>query len=408
MAFEPLVITAAGQALLARALQGDTLTFTSAQMGDGTITTQTVGQMTALVHPVISLGIASINCADNTATIVSNFSNIVTDTFTGDGSTKNFALSAYPAALTAVTVGGTTVTDYAYTASSGQIVFQTAPTLGALIAVGYNMAAFSWREIGVFAADPDHPNDRAYDILYCYQNAGTEPYPIPAPDPTPYTEKITIKVYISQAQSVTITVASGLDAAGIAFDSTGIDGVTAETLQGAVEQLAEIAAGKADAETVTELTTQVTQLSTAVEGKAPAEHSHGNITADGKITVAATGATTGTGLEPVFAGTDNKLGKVTLAQARSMLKITPISTTTATLTASGWTTSDDTTTQTVNVTGVTATSVLLVSSAPANHTAWIEAGVYCSAQGAGTLTFTCTDTPEDSLTANIMIMEVAG
>lgn len=408
MAFEPLVITAAGQALLARALQGDALTFTRAQMGDGAITTQTVGQMTALVHPVISLGIASITCADNTATIVSNFSNIVTDTFTGDGATKTFTLSAYPAALTAVTVGGTAVTDYAYTASSGQIVFQTAPTLGALIAVGYSMAAFSWREIGVFAADPDHPNDRAYDILYCYQNAGTEPYPIPAPDPTPYTEKITIKVYISQAQSVTITVASGLDAAGIAFDSAGIDGVTAETLQGAIEQLAEIAAGKADAETVTELTTQVTQLSTAVEGKAAAEHSHGNITADGKITVAATGATTGAGLEPVFAGTDNKLGRVTLAQARRMLDITPISTTTATLTASGWTTSDDATTQTVSVTGVTATSVLLVSSAPANHTAWLEAGVYCSAQGAGTLTFTCADTPEDSLTANVMIMEVAG
>ena len=24
---------------------------------------------------------------------------------------------------------------------------------------------------GVFAADPDYPNDRSHDILYCYQNA---------------------------------------------------------------------------------------------------------------------------------------------------------------------------------------------------------------------------------------------
>lgn len=30
---------------------------------------------------------------------------------------------------------------------------------------------FYWREIGVFAADPDYPNDRSHDILYCYQNA---------------------------------------------------------------------------------------------------------------------------------------------------------------------------------------------------------------------------------------------
>ena len=32
-------------------------------------------------------------------------------------------------------------------------------------------AGFYWREVGIFCADPDNPNDRSKDILYCYQNA---------------------------------------------------------------------------------------------------------------------------------------------------------------------------------------------------------------------------------------------
>ena len=106
-----MIITDAGQALLARALRGDTLTFTSVQMGDGSLTTQTMASMSALVNRVISLPIGSITCADNTATIISSFSNIVTDTFTGDGQTKTFTLSAFPASLSTVTVAGNASTD---------------------------------------------------------------------------------------------------------------------------------------------------------------------------------------------------------------------------------------------------------------------------------------------------------
>ena len=36
-------------------------------------------------------------------------------------------------------------------------------------------------------------------------------------------------------------------------------------------------------------------------------------------------------------------------------------------------------------------------------TAWAAAGVYCSAQGAGTLTFTCSTVPTSALTANVLI-----
>lgn len=72
---------------------------------------------------------------------------------------------------------------------------------------------------------------------------------------------------------------------------------------------------------------------------------------------------------------------------------------TATLTVAGW----SGTTQTVSVTGVTADSILTVTYAPDSHDAWLDAGVYCSAQGAGTLTFTCESVPSAALTANIVI-----
>ena len=75
---------------------------------------------------------------------------------------------------------------------------------------------------------------------------------------------------------------------------------------------------------------------------------------------------------------------------------------TATLTVAGW----SGTTQTVSVTGVTANSILTVTYAPDSHDAWLDAGVYCSAQGEGTLTFTCATTPVAALTANIVIVGV--
>ena len=73
---------------------------------------------------------------------------------------------------------------------------------------------------------------------------------------------------------------------------------------------------------------------------------------------------------------------------------------TATLTVAGW----SGTTQTVSVTGVTTDSILTVTYAPASHDAWLDAGVYCSAQGAGTLTFACDTVPTAALTANIVIL----
>ena len=61
------------------------------------------------------------------------------------------------------------------------------------------------------------------------------------------------------------------------------------------------------------------------------------------------------------------------------------------------------TTATVNVTGVTASNDVIVAPAPASTTAWASAGIYCTAQGAGTLTFTCSTAPSEAVTANVMV-----
>lgn len=70
-----------------------------------------------------------------------------------------------------------------------------------------------------------------------------------------------------------------------------------------------------------------------------------------------------------------------------------------TLTVAGWSSNA----QTVSVAGVTADNAIIVCAAPASLTAYGEAGVYCSAQAAEELTFTCTETPSADLIVNILM-----
>lgn len=67
-----------------------------------------------------------------------------------------------------------------------------------------------------------------------------------------------------------------------------------------------------------------------------------------------------------------------------------------TLPSSGWSGN----TQTVSATGVTATNTVTTGPAPSSMNAAMQSGVYCSAQGQGTLTFTCSSAPSSSLTYN--------
>lgn len=77
-----------------------------------------------------------------------------------------------------------------------------------------------------------------------------------------------------------------------------------------------------------------------------------------------------------------------------------ITTATATLTVAGWSSNM----QTVNVTGVTSSNSVIVSAAPSSISDYSSAGVYCSAQGSGTLTFTCSSTPTSEITVNAMAL----
>ncbi len=74
-------------------------------------------------------------------------------------------------------------------------------------------------------------------------------------------------------------------------------------------------------------------------------------------------------------------------------------TATASLTVAGWSENG----QTVSVTGVTATNIVWVAPAPESQDAYGSAGIRATAQGEGTLTFTCTEVPTEALTVNVVI-----
>ena len=73
---------------------------------------------------------------------------------------------------------------------------------------------------------------------------------------------------------------------------------------------------------------------------------------------------------------------------------------TATLTAAGWSDSS----QTVAVEGVTASNTVFVAPDSASQEVWGKAGIVCTAQSAGSLTFTCKSAPTAAVTANIVIL----
>lgn len=77
-------------------------------------------------------------------------------------------------------------------------------------------------------------------------------------------------------------------------------------------------------------------------------------------------------------------------------------TTTAMLSASGWNSS--TKSQTITVAVVSADDDVVVTYAPDSHDAYVNAGVYCSAQADGSLTFKCNKIPSADLTVNIMLL----
>lgn len=74
--------------------------------------------------------------------------------------------------------------------------------------------------------------------------------------------------------------------------------------------------------------------------------------------------------------------------------------TTITLAAADWSSN----TQTVNVTGMTATGVVMVSPDPTDQSAYTNAGILCTAQAAGSLTFTCDTVPSGDIDVNVVML----
>ena len=73
---------------------------------------------------------------------------------------------------------------------------------------------------------------------------------------------------------------------------------------------------------------------------------------------------------------------------------------TITLTSADWSSN----TQTVSVTGVTSTGIIFVSPDPTDQSAYTSAGILCTAQAAGTLTFTCDTVPSGDLSVNVVML----
>lgn len=171
------VFTNAGKALHARALAGATLKFTKMQLGDGSRGSTAITDLKALVSPVASVGISGLRYSGDFAVISGMFSNA--DLHTG----------------------------------------------------------FNWNEIGLFAADPDAPEDRDRDILYCYQDAAGNPDYIPASDSELITKRISIAAITSNAANVTATFSANIGAADVTYDDTKTH-FGADNVQTALEVLA--------------------------------------------------------------------------------------------------------------------------------------------------------------------------
>ena len=100
----------------------------------------------------------------------------------------------------------------------------------------------------------------------------------------------------------------------------------------------------------------------------------------------------------IYYGSNNSQG-ITVPSVGGEMAVKQVNTT-ITLTSAGWSSN----TQTVNVTGMTATGLVFVSPVPTDQSAYTSAGIICSAQAAGTLTFTCTSVPSGNISVSVVML----
>lgn len=155
---------------------------------------------------------------------------------------------------------------------------------------------------------------------------------------------------------------------------------------------------------IADITDELGKKASSVNGQLP--DTDGVITVKAENIKASSGKTVQTELEgkqPQIASTGllkgSGNGSVTAAIPGVDYQL-PVKTATVTLSVSGWSENA----QTVSVADVAADSIVVVAPTPASRKAYMEADVYCSAQGNGTLTFNCEDVPSAALTVNVQII----
>lgn len=102
--------------------------------------------------------------------------------------------------------------------------------------------------------------------------------------------------------------------------------------------------------------------------------------------------------DPVF--TASPAHGITSANISSWNGKASVSSITVSLVVANWSNNS----QTVTATGVTASNNVIVSPTPASIDNYVAAGIKCTAQGSGTLTFTCTTTPSTAISVNVLVV----
>ena len=146
MSFSTIQVTAKGRALLARAQTGTIIKFTRIKMGDGLIGSRVIDEMTDVISQKANLSITALK-------VLSGGKAKLSAAYTNQGLTEGFY----------------------------------------------------WRELAVFAEDPD---DNTKEIMYCYGNAGALADYIPAEGSQILEKVISVQTIISNASSVTALIDS--------------------------------------------------------------------------------------------------------------------------------------------------------------------------------------------------------
>ena len=146
--FQSPKMTSAGKVLYYDSLVGSGLTFTTLQLGKGTISGP-IAALTALVDPVITMP-AVVSRHEGYADVSGSYSN-----------------------------------------------------------AGLKEGCY-WREIGLFAADPAYPDDRTKDILFAYQNAYDTADFIPAASIETVEKQVTLPIMVDDAVQVSCTIDQSL------------------------------------------------------------------------------------------------------------------------------------------------------------------------------------------------------